>query len=118
MSVGAAALDLFVPRSPHRRRITLQLLVEPFDHRSAAASGDRSVYQGILSAITPGERTQSKIAAAVGRKINAAALSAGRAVVTRVTGTKGATSAGQRHPHVTPRTGSHGGDRRSPGWSS
>ncbi len=132
--------DLLTPRSPLHGRITLQLLVKPFDHLTAAAfwgisdpqlalrvfavaggtpayrdlarsrpnaSDDfdrwvvdgvlaptsalfrddelllaedleitnHTIYQGILSAVAEGECTQSKIAAAVGRKINAVQFS-------------------------------------------
>lgn len=132
--------DLLAPRSPLHGRITLQLIVKPFDHLTASAFwgindpqlalrvfavvggtpayrdlsrsrpgalhdfdrwvvGDvlaptsalfrddevllaedleisnRTIYQGILSAVAEGECTQSKIAAAVGRKINAVQFS-------------------------------------------
>jgi len=135
-SALSAMTELLFPRSPLHGRVSLQVLVEPFDHRSAAGFwgisdprlalqvfavvggtpayrdlsrsrpeslddfdhwvvdsvlsptsalfrddevllaedleiSRRSVYQGILSAVTAGERTQSKIAAAVGRKVNA-----------------------------------------------
>ncbi len=135
-SAISSMTDLLAPRSPLHGRITLHLLVRPFDHLTAAAFWDigdpqlalrvfavvggtpayrelsrsrpealddfdrwvvedvlhpasalfrddevlladdfevsnRTVYLAILSAIAQGECTQSKIAAAVGRSVNA-----------------------------------------------